>query len=280
MNVKDIDFDPYNTSIPNKPIKSVWGYRTDRGYFETSEIVPGLGYWIKVSDDGYLKLTAPTGIKYSDDIDNEKQDIINSSTKLNISDNAQHSNELYLSKVSDVSAFELPPIPPFGMFDTRFTNNSSAENAMNPTVRFQGVEYPIAISIDSPKESYQVIDIVTGKSLGTINQTNSTVIINNKNVEAVKLLKSDNPLTGSMLQTVPNPTNGNTTVQFVVPQNGFVTVKVYNMLGIEVATLVQEFKNADSYAVPFTTSMLLSGQYTVKMVAGDVTTNVGLTVIR
>ncbi|MBS1536741.1 MAG: T9SS type A sorting domain-containing protein [Bacteroidetes bacterium] len=280
VNVKDIDFDPYNTSIPNKPIKSVWGYRTDRGYFETSEIVPGLGYWIKVTDDGYLKLTAPTGIKYSDDIDNEKQEIINNSTKLKISDNAQHSNELYMSKVNDVTAFELPPVPPFGMFDTRFTNNANAENVTSPTVRFQGVEYPLAISIDCPKESYQVIDIVTGKSLGTINQTNSTVIITNKNVEAVKLLKSDTPLTGSMLQTVPNPTSGNTTVQYIVPQNGFVTVKVYNMLGIEVAMLVQEYKNADTYSVPFTSSTLPSGQYTVKMVAGDVTTNAGLTVIR
>lgn len=280
VNVKDIDFDPYNTSIPNKPIKSVYGYKTDRGYFETSEILPGLGYWIQVSDDGYLKLTAPSGIKYSDDVNTEKQEIINASTKVTISDKAQHSNDLYISKASDVRSFELPPLPPMGMFDVRFTNNANAENTVNPIVRFQGVEYPVAITVEDATATYTVIDIVTGKALGTISSNNSTVIINNENVEAVKLLKADAPVTGAMIQTIPNPASGATTVQFTVPQNGFVTLKVYNMLGIEVATLVQEFKNADSYSVPFTTAALPSGQYTVKMVAGDVTTNAILTVIR
>jgi hypothetical protein len=280
VNVKDIDFDPYNTSIPNKPIKSVWGFKTDRGYFETSELVPGLGYWIKVSDDGYLKLTAPSGIKYADDFNNEKQDVINGSTKLTVSDKAQHSNDLYLSKISDVSVFELPPIPPIGMFDARFTNNAYAENAINPTVRFQGVEYPVALTIENPNATYNVIDVVSGKSLGIINRMNTTVVINNQNIESVKLLRSDSPIAGNTIETIPNPANSSTTIQYVVPQNGFVTLKVYNMLGIEVANLVEEFKNADTYSTLFTTVALPNGQYTVKMVAGDVTTNAILTVIR
>lgn len=278
--VSAIDFDPYNTSIPNKPIKSVYGYKTDRGYYETTEILPGLGYWIFVSDDGYLKLTAPSGVKYSDDINYEKQSIINSSTKVTVSDKADHSNDLYLSNAKDVRAFELPPMPPMGLFDARFTNNANAENSANPVLRFQGVEYPVSISVQDPKATYTVVDIITGKSLGTINSSNSTVIIKDQNIEAVRLLKSDVQLTGSLLSTVPNPSSGSTTVEYVVPQNGFVTLKVYNMLGIEVATLVQEYKNADTYSVPFETVALPSGQYTIRMATGDVSTNTVLTVIR
>lgn len=278
--VSAIDFDPYNTSIPNKPIKSVYGYKTDRGYYETTEILPGLGYWLFVTDDGYLKLTAPSGIKYSDDINFDKQSIINSSSKLTVSDNAQHSNDLYITNASDVRAFELPPVPPMGLFDTRFTNNSNAENSANPTVRFQGVSYPVSLTVENTNANYTVVDNVTGKTIGVINHNNSTVVINNPNVEAVTLLKSDVAVTGAMIETTPNPTSGSANIQYVVPQNGMVTLKVYNMLGVEIATLVNEFKNADNYSVKFETSTLPSGQYTVRMVSGDISTNAVLTVIR
>lgn len=281
VNVSDINFDPAGLQIPTTKPTSVYGYKTDRGYIEVSEIQPGLGYWLKVDDKGYLKMKA-TGIKYNQENANvEKQNVINSSDKMTLVDNGQHQAELYLANSdANVSQFELPPTPPTEMFDVRFGNGAIAENSEVSKIRFQGVQYPVAITVQNPSANYTVVDLITGKTIGVINSQNTTVTITNSEIQSVKLLKSDMPVTGYSIETVPNPANGSTNVKFAVPQTSFVTLKVYNMLGVEVATLVQEFKNAGTYDVPFTTSTLPSGQYTVRVVAGEFTVNSVLSVVR
>jgi len=281
VNVSDINFDPSGTQIPTTKPTSVWGYKTDRGYVESSEIQPGLGYWIKVDDKGYLKLKA-AGIKFNqNEVNVEKQNIVNSSDKLSIVDNGQHQSELYFAPSnSNVSQFELPPTPPTEMFDVRFGNNAKAENSNATTVKFQGVQYPVEVSIQNPTSNYTVVDPITGKTLGVINNQNTTVIISNSEIQSVKILKSDVAVAGFSVEAVPNPATGSTNVRYTVPQNSFVTLKVYNMLGVEVATLVQEYKNAGGYDVPFTTTTLPSGQYTVRVVAGEFTVNSVLSVVR
>ena len=56
----------------------------------------------------------------------------------------------------------------------------------------------------------------------------------------------------SLFQNYPNPFNPSTTITYQIPQTGFVTLKVYDILGREVATLVNEEKPAGSYEVQFT----------------------------
>ena len=75
----------------------------------------------------------------------------------------------------------------------------------------------------------------------------------------------------SLSQNYPNPFNPTTTINFSIPKSGFVTLKVYNVLGKEVASLVNEIKNAGSYAVDFSGSELTSGTYFYRIEAGDFT---------
>ena len=62
-------------------------------------------------------------------------------------------------------------------------------------------------------------------------------------------------------QNYPNPFNPVTKINFALPKSGLVTMMVYDILGREVARLVNETKQAGSYSVDFNASNLTSGVY-------------------
>ena len=74
-----------------------------------------------------------------------------------------------------------------------------------------------------------------------------------------------------LYQNYPNPFNPSTNLEFVISKLGFVSLKVYNSLGIEVADLVNENKPAGRYSVSFDGSNLSSGVYFYKLEAGAFT---------
>ncbi len=72
-----------------------------------------------------------------------------------------------------------------------------------------------------------------------------------------------------LFQNYPNPFNPVTTITFSIPKNGEVELKVYVVLGNEVATLVNEYREAGSYKVEFNGSNLSSGIYFYTLSAGS-----------
>lgn len=70
-------------------------------------------------------------------------------------------------------------------------------------------------------------------------------------------------------QNYPNPFNPGTNINYAIPQNGYVTLKVFDILGREVATLVNEYKSAGFYTTQFDASELASGMYFYKMDSRD-----------
>ena len=73
----------------------------------------------------------------------------------------------------------------------------------------------------------------------------------------------------SLNQNYPNPFNPSTVIEYAVPKTSFVTVKVYDLIGREVKTLVSETKQAGYYSLNFNASNLPSGVYLYKITAGD-----------
>ena len=78
-----------------------------------------------------------------------------------------------------------------------------------------------------------------------------------------------------LYQNYPNPFNPNTKIKFSIPSMGtslmkFVQIKVYDILGREVATLVNEEKKAGNYEVDFNANKLSSGTYFYQLKAGNI----------
>jgi len=84
----------------------------------------------------------------------------------------------------------------------------------------------------------------------------------------------------ALAQNYPNPFNPVTNISFSLPKSSNVTMKVYDVLGNELKTLVNEFKNAGTYNVNFDASSLSSGVYFYKIQAGDFTEVKKLTLVK
>ena len=90
----------------------------------------------------------------------------------------------------------------------------------------------------------------------------------NRNILPVKLSE---PVVSDfkLYQNYPNPFNPSTIIKFDIPKASFVTLKIYNLLGQEVAKLVDEEKPSGNYEVKFNGNNIASGIYLCRMQAGN-----------
>jgi len=86
----------------------------------------------------------------------------------------------------------------------------------------------------------------------------------------VKELNNPLPTAYALLQNYPNPFNPSTEISYSLPRSGMVTLRVYNLLGQEVATLVNQDQSAGSYSVDFNPKGLASGVYIYRLQAGNI----------
>jgi hypothetical protein len=82
------------------------------------------------------------------------------------------------------------------------------------------------------------------------------------------------PSSFNLFQNYPNPFNPNTKIRYTIPSVGtslmkFVQLKIYDILGREVTTLVNENQQPGNYEVTFNTTNLSSGVYLYKLTAGS-----------
>lgn len=78
-----------------------------------------------------------------------------------------------------------------------------------------------------------------------------------------------NPRNFSLSQNYPNPFNPTTKINFTIPETDFVSIKVYDLLGREIAELINEELSQGKYSVNFNASNLTSGVYYYILEAGD-----------
>jgi len=89
--------------------------------------------------------------------------------------------------------------------------------------------------------------------------------------ETEDLIESENNILPDMfsITNYPNPFNPTTNIKFDLPKDVLVSIKIFDMLGREIRTLVNDYKTAGSYTISFNGSDLSSGIYYFKIKAED-----------
>lgn len=124
--------------------------------------------------------------------------------------------------------------------------------------------------VNSSFEAFRMYSPPDGPNSFTTNSPFS-VDVDGGGVTSVNEISSTVPSEYSLEQNYPNPFNPSTTINFSISTSEFVTMKIYNSLGQEVSTVVNEFLNAGSYEVNFNAENLVSGMYIYKITAGSFT---------
>jgi len=127
-------------------------------------------------------------------------------------------------------------------------------------------------AITPQRNVHQHSDLSTGDGCVGITSPGTTYttlpnicIVINPGPMGITNLNNEIPTTYALSQNYPNPFNPITKINFALPKQGFVTMKIYDVLGREVKTLVNEVKTPGNYIVEFNANELASGVYFYKI---------------
>ncbi len=106
--------------------------------------------------------------------------------------------------------------------------------------------------------------------LGSLNHPDVRTIINETATTIATNIQNSNIIRKFALnQNYPNPFNPNTTITYSIPERSNVKLKVYNITGKEITTLVNGEKEAGTYNIDFNAAKLSSGIYFYEITAGN-----------
>ena len=244
------------TTPPGLQDSPVYGY--NGGYQMVDYLVPGYGYWIKLSGNGLINLPGQTFKGSSDITKHIKQDW----GMIIIIDAEGRSYSLYAVKGEvDLNNYELPPTPPAGMFDIRFSSGRIAEvlNSAIKTIEMSGVTYPLTVRVEGM--DIRLMD-ETGKNVNVNLKSGEDVVISDATIQKLMVSGELIPAEYALEQNYPNPFNPSTVIEFSLPENvGNVKLSIYNTLGEKIAELVNTALTAGKYQYQWNAQNVATGMY-------------------
>ena len=99
-------------------------------------------------------------------------------------------------------------------------------------------------------------------------------------VDIKEITNTQTPASYELMQNYPNPFNPSTKIEYSIPEESFVELKIYNLIGQEVATLVNQNQNAGTYRADFNAEGMQSGIYIAKLNANGFTRSVKMTLLK
>ena len=150
-------------------------------------------------------------------------------------------------------------------------NGSLKVRVVNGFVPNNGDSFVILNTSGTVSSSFSSYDIQDGLYLTVqINSNNVTLVVDSVGVLSVEEIKDGEIVNDfNLFQNYPNPFNPSTTIQFALPQSGYVTLEVFSVTGERVDVLISEELNAGKYNYEWNGSNLTSGIYFYRLIAGN-----------
>ncbi len=248
-------------------IPTLYGF-IDGGYENTFVINPGFGFWIRSLADGEITLTAtPTTLN------REFPDISSNLNHANIIE--INGSSLYFGvKIPDDQKlwYSMPPKFSGVIQDVRFENESYISENGGTIHILNHVEYSTITYNISNDDYWKLTDDNSGNSRILYG---SGTFKTDRNVSRLLLEKTQKlPEQVTVSSSFPNPFNNETRISFTLPHDTFVSIKIYNVKGELVKTLMNELKLPGSYSANWTGvddqfRQVSSGTYILDVTAGE-----------
>ncbi|MBI3193542.1 MAG: T9SS type A sorting domain-containing protein [Ignavibacteriae bacterium] len=268
-------------------VSSFYGFSQSAGYFAEDTLKPGKAYWVKLDQAGLVMLGNGLFGKNSQRVIESNRES-KEGVQLQFTDSKGRTRSLSLQQLHDASTtdgFELPPVPPSNVFDVRFASQRAVEfinqenkNTKEFIIHIRNAEYPVTVSWKGSTTFMNSTLLFRGiaTNVQPLNlRSDGFVMLKSETEQALKLLLNAQEqiykaTKFSLSQNYPNPFNPTTTIQYNLPQDALVYMTVHNILGEEVAQLVQQKLTAGEHIQSFDAKSLPSGVYFYRLHAFDV----------
>ena len=229
-------------------------YGFDNSYFSAEYIIPGSGYWVRSLSDGQISLNSENRMstpKFGIDLAMANRLMFRNAR--GTTQTLFFGNEI---AESNSLSFSLPPQPPSGLdvFDVRFTGNFVASK-IGGQIEIINSYYPVNVVIELKDESKWKLILSDDEQAILLSEFNQNSIKLNSSL--ITLLPDDINTPSSTnkfeLSAYPNPFNPVTTLSFELPIQTFVSLKIYDLMGNEVANLVNDYMSLGLHEIIWNT---------------------------
>ena len=162
---------------------------------------------------------------------------------------------------SDNRSYPVIPSEKPGLLIARMKLETSAD-------KFSGEDPELKWSVDANNFRTKIVAFADDK-LVEVTDINNHIIDSDNNGDTEVENATELPTEFSLSQNYPNPFNPSTVIRYSLFENGFTSLKIYDISGKEVANLVNEMQAPGRYEVKFSGSDFASGVYFYKITAGN-----------
>ena len=229
----------------------------DIGYFLSENLVPGKAYWLRSSGEGEIIISSSVqGRRTKSD---HLPDHLNS---LTLNNKTLYFGEGVLE--NHLMSYSLPPKPPLGAFDIRFSGDTKLCSTDECVIEAMNYDDQLTLECDiKGADKWEIIDengdvfMCSGPQILKLNGGSGRFILRNRT-------SSEIPTEFTLFPAFPNPFNPSTTIGFSLGSSATATLRVYDITGKIVNTLLEHELELGHHSVQWNASGFPSGIYFIQ----------------